>query len=125
MGFAAFSVSKSGCASGEPQLGKRGAVVIGRVACEAAEYDALDAAGRCGDFRGDGAYSDACGAVHRKAVDAGRDRRKGDRRKSMGSRKTERRAVARCQEIVLALAGRSRRDPRRESRASREADSRA
>ena len=80
IGPATFPSLKAGL-SGKSQLSERSAVMIGGVRREAAEHDALDAARRRGDFRGDGADGDARGAIGREAVDAGRDRRKGDRGK--------------------------------------------
>ncbi len=70
---------------------------------EAAEHHARQAAGAARDLRRHGADRDARGAIGRKAVDAGRDRRIGDRGEAMLGRKRERRAIAGREQIVLAL----------------------
>ncbi len=94
--------SKSLRRSSQAELGERGDVVIGGVLGEAAEHDPRRAAGRGRDFRGDGADRDARGAIRRKAVDAGRDRREGDRAKPMCGAKLERRAIAGGEQLFLA-----------------------
>ena len=50
------------------------------------------------------AHGDACGAIGRESINAGRNRRKPDRCKAVGGGKIERRAIARCQQFFLALS---------------------
>src|SRR5262245_4568746 len=70
---------------------------------EAAEHDALQAMRVPGDLRRHGADRDAGGAVGRKAIDAGRYRRIGNRGEAVLGRQLQCRAVARGEEVVLAL----------------------
>ncbi len=63
----------------EAQIGKGVLMMLRRIRREAAEHDLRELARRCGDLRRHRADRDARGAVGREAVDAGRDRRKGDR----------------------------------------------
>ena len=74
----------------------------GRCLRKAAEHHALNAARRGRDFRQHRADRDAGGAISRKAVDAGGDRRERQRRQPVLGRKHERRAIAGRQQVVFA-----------------------
>ena len=71
---------------------------------EAAEHDVTDAARAGRKLGGDRADGDARGAIRREAIDAGRDRRKGDRGQAMRGGKIERRAIARRQQFIFAFS---------------------
>ena len=79
-------------------------MALGRIRREAAEHHAADAARRVGDLARHGADRDARRAIGREAVDAGRDRRKGDRGEPVLGRERERGAVAGGEQLLLALA---------------------
>ena len=72
-----------------------------RLRREAAEHDLREIAGRGGDFRRHGADRDARGAFRREAVDAGRDRRKRDRREAVVGRQHQRGGVAGGEQAFL------------------------
>src|SRR4029077_14403229 len=65
--------------SGQPEISKSRAVMVGRSGREAAKHDARDAARRRRQFSGHRAHGDAGGVARRETIDAGRDRGKRDR----------------------------------------------
>ena len=94
----------AGCGAeglGQPQLRERVAVMLGAVGRKAAEHHARHAARVRGDFRRHGADRDARGEIGGKAIDAGGDRRIGDRGKRMRGGEIERAAVAARQQRFL------------------------
>ena len=92
-----------GCRSGETDVGERRDMVIGSGGGKAAEHDPTDTARREGQFGSDRADRNARCTTLRKPINAGRDRGKGDRRKTVLGGKVERRAIARGQKLLLPL----------------------
>src|SRR5262245_29998768 len=88
----------------QPQLHERLLMAFGRIRREATEHHASDAAGRIGDLARHRADRDAGPAIGREPVDAGRDRREGDRGEPMLRGERQRGAIAGGKELVLALA---------------------
>src|SRR6185436_12226789 len=84
----------------QAEVAQRCDVALGRWRREAAEHEALDAAG-CGNFRDRRADGDTCRAIGGKAVDARRDRGEGNRRQPMLPRERKAGAVTRGQQVVL------------------------
>src|SRR5262249_36827429 len=75
-----------------------------RLLRKAAKHHTVHAAwGGC-NLRRHRADRDAGGTVGRKTIDAGRDRRIGDRSKAVLGRQPKRRAIARGEQLVLSLA---------------------
>ncbi len=98
------SLRSPGTGLHQPQLRERRLVMLGAVGREAAEHHARDAARPRGDFRRHGADRDARGEIGGKAIDAGGDRRIGDRRERMRGGEIERRAIAAGQQRFLVGA---------------------
>src|SRR5512134_3012548 len=75
--------------------------MVARAAAEAGEHDAVDL-GRSGQQPVDRADGNACGAIGRETVDAGRYGGVGERAQVVGARERQARRVGTGEDLVLA-----------------------
>src|SRR5262249_38238525 len=76
-------------------------VMLGSIRREAAEDDAREAARRMRDLRRHGADGDACRALRRKTINAGRDGGKRDRAQALRGCQRQRRTITARKQVVL------------------------